>query len=49
MNERYNFANKNFVIVGASSGIGRKVAMDLSDLNANIEKILSFQNFNSTT
>ena len=36
MNERYNFANKNFVIVGASSGIGRKVAMDLSDLNANI-------------
>ena len=29
-------SNKNFVVVGASSGIGRQVAMDLSDLNANV-------------
>jgi len=36
MNEKYNFANKNFVVVGASSGIGRQCAMDLADLNANV-------------
>ena len=36
MEEKNKFANKNFVVVGASSGIGKKVAMDLSDQNANV-------------
>ena len=36
MTEKFKLSNKNFVVVGASSGIGRQVAMDLSDLNANV-------------
>ena len=36
MAEETKLSNKNFVVVGASSGIGRQVAMNLSDLNANV-------------
>lgn len=36
MNDRYNFEGKNFVIVGASSGIGRQCVKDLTDLGASV-------------
>ena len=36
MNIKYNFAQKNFAVIGASSGIGRQCATDLADFNANV-------------
>ncbi len=36
MNDKYNFQQKNFAVIGASSGIGRQCAMDLVGLGANV-------------
>ena len=36
MNVKFDFCGKNFVIVGASSGIGRQTAIELSTSGANI-------------
>ena len=36
MIEKYNFEQKNFMVVGASSGIGRQCATDLTELGANV-------------
>lgn len=33
---RFCFNNKNFVVVGASSGIGRQIAFDLAEAGANV-------------
>ena len=32
---KYDFTNENFVVTGASSGMGRQIAMDLSVAGAN--------------
>ena len=46
-NVRFDYEDKNFVVVGASSGMGRKIAEDLSEAGAhvlaiarNIERLL---------
>ena len=36
MNVKFDFSEKNFVIVGASSGIGRQTALELAESGANI-------------
>ena len=36
MNVTFDFSRKNFVVVGASSGIGRQVALELSQSGANV-------------
>ena len=36
MNVTFDFGRKNFVVVGASSGIGRQVALELSKSGANV-------------
>ena len=36
MNVTFDFGRKNFVVVGASSGIGRQVALELSACGANV-------------
>ena len=36
MNKDYNFEQKNFAVIGASSGIGRQCAIDLTELGANV-------------
>ncbi|MBR1646145.1 MAG: SDR family oxidoreductase [Selenomonadaceae bacterium] len=36
MNVTFDFGGKNFVVVGASSGIGRQVALELSQSGANV-------------
>ena len=36
MSVTFNFAEKNFVVVGATSGIGRQVALELSQSGANV-------------
>lgn len=36
MSVTFNFAGKNFVVVGASSGIGRQVTLELSQSGANV-------------
>ncbi len=36
MNINFDFSGKNFVIVGASSGIGRQSAIELANCGANI-------------
>ena len=35
-NVTYNFLNQNFVVTGASSGMGKKVAMELAEAGANV-------------
>ena len=36
MVDKYNFEQKNFAVIGASSGIGRQCAIDLTELGANV-------------
>ena len=36
MDDKYNFAGKNFAVIGASSGIGRQCVLDLTELGANV-------------
>ena len=36
MNVKFDFNEKNFVVVGASSGIGRQVAIELAESGAKV-------------
>lgn len=36
MNVKFDFSGKNFVVVGASSGIGKQVTIELADSSANV-------------
>ena len=36
MSVTFDFSGKNFVVVGASSGIGRQTALELSQSGANV-------------
>lgn len=41
---QFNFENKNFVVVGASSGIGKKITLDLAEAGAHVLAVARNEN-----